>query len=309
MAGARNALNAPAHRIFPRQPPQYGGFPPGVAPSLDALGSGIQDHRLNYNQTNNNDGSGIGILGFYGDTPRVINAVPSTLSTAGISALANAVQGTPVTLAGASTGITVLAAALRVWPSLNIMPVGTLVLDGNPAVVKFGGIGFVSAFYDPASLLARAVSISGVTSGTGGDFLVLGADVYGYPLSQTVTVAAGANTVNSLKAFKFIFSVTPQFSDAHNYSVGTSDVYGLPLYAASFFDQSISWNAGAIVAVTGFVAGVTTVPSTRLLGDVRGTYATQSASDGTKRLIISQRPSLAAMATNPTNGLFGVPQV
>ena len=45
-------------------------------------------------------------------------------------------------------------------------------------------------------------------------------------------------------------------------------------------------------------------------GDVRGTYALQSASDGTKRLVLYVSPSVANLsnATNLPTGLFGVAQ-
>jgi hypothetical protein len=305
----RTAFYAPAHRINNKSNIQGVNPPvaPDAAPSLDFAGSGIQDHRLPYNMFNGaNAATAIGVLGWYGaDTPRTLNVIPSTLHADTIAAAAHVVLGTAMTLAGASTGITVVpAGGLLVAPAMNVIPAGALVLDGNPAIFRYG-TGFISAFYDPTKMLSRAVSITGVSAGAGGDFLVSGWDVYGEPMTDTITVAAGVNTVNSLKAFKFVGSIVPQFTDAQNYSVGTADVFGLPIFGASFFDQTISWNATAIVAATGFVAGDVTAP-TALTGDVRGTYATQSASDGTKRLIVSQRPSLSQMVTSGISiGLFG----
>ena len=93
-------------------------------------------------------------------------------------------------------------------------------------------------------------------------------------------------------------------------SVGTGDVFGFPLYSATWTagadaDVSISWNAAAITANTGYVAGVTST-ATATTGDVRGTYAVQSASDGSKRLVFTQSPALTNIGS--VSGLFGVTQ-
>lgn len=310
MAGARTALNGPAHRIMPKRAAGSGGFPPDIAPSLDLMGSGIQDHRAQWNKYNNNQGTGKGVIGWYGGSnPRVIDAVPSTAGAALIAALAHVVSGTPMTLVSSTAlGVTVLAAATLVWPSRNVIPAGALVIDGLPAQQNFGS-GFVSAFYDPSTMLSRVLSATGVSAGSGGTITFNGWDIYGYPMTQTITLAAGVNTVNSLKAFKYIGSVVPNFTDANNVSIGYGDVIGLPLYSSKFSNVGLVYNGAAVFASTGYIAGVTTNPSTALLGDVRGTYALQSASDATKRIIMNQIPDLPAMVTNPTTGLFGQTQV
>jgi hypothetical protein len=160
--------------------------------------------------------------------------------------------------------------------------------------------------WNPQAMVARAVSITGSSSATGGNFLVSGYDIYGVPMSEVIAGPASATTVNGKKAFKYIASVVPQFTDAHNYSVGTTDIYGFPLRADFFSDVAINYNAAAITASTGFVAAVTTSPATTTTGDVRGTYALQSAADAAKRLAIRQFIMPANMGT--TAGLFGVTQ-
>ena len=160
--------------------------------------------------------------------------------------------------------------------------------------------------WNPQALVSRAVSVTGSASSTGGNILISGYDIYGAPMSEVIAAPAGASTVNGKKAFKYIASVTPQFTDAHNYSVGTTDIYGFPLRSDFFGDVAINYNSAAITANTGYTAAVTTSPATTSTGDVRGTYALQSAADGSKRLMIRQFVLAANMATIP--GLFGVTQ-
>lgn len=310
--GASTAFWAPVHRVLARVAIGGAGFPLNASPSLDYLASGIQDHRLPYNSRGSSP-TQPGVVGWYGQaTTRTVNYVPSTIATANIAALANAVSGTAMVLrASTGAGITVLStsAPATFQPTGRILSAG-VVIDGLPTLVAFGTAGnFNTSFYNRSTYVSRAVSITGVSGGAGGAFLVSGYDIYGFPMSQTVTVAAGVNTVNSTKTFKAISSVVPQFSDAHNYSVGTADVFGFGLYINLFEATFVHWNGTFITASTGFTAGDTTSPATAATGDVRGTYAVQSASDGVKRLSLSSAPVLTAIQTNPTTGLFGVAQV
>lgn len=160
--------------------------------------------------------------------------------------------------------------------------------------------------WNPQALVARAVSVTGSASATGGNITIAGYDIYGMPMSEVIAAPASATTVNGKKAFKYIASVTPAFTDAHNYSIDTTDIIGLPLRSDFFGDTAINYNATGITASTGYVAAVTTSPATTTTGDVRGTYALQSAADGSKRLMIRQFILAANMGSIP--GLFGVTQ-
>ena len=278
-----------------------------AGPGAQLGGSGLIDPRIGYNVTRKG-WIGMGVSDF-----RCLSAVPQTLGLGTVAAAAHVVSGTAMTLAGASTGITVVGTG-GVHPIGNpgvTIPAGSLILDGAPALINYGladanGNYFNNA-YDNSSLLSRCISITGVGAGAGGNFLVTCADAYGYQWTQLVTVAAGVNTVATLKAAKYVISVVPQFTDPQNYSVNTTDTFGLPIRAAVFSETIIHWNETLITANTGFVAAVTTNPSTNLLGDVRGTYAVQSASDGTKRLTIRVSPGQANLATSV--GVFGVAQI
>lgn len=311
--GGVSTFWAPVHRVLARSSnTANAGFPLNAAPSMDYLAAGIQDHRWVYNAR----GSSAllpGVLGWYGTASTVVaNYVPSAIATANIAALANAVSGTPMTLvASTAAGITVLStsAPATFYPTGRVVSAG-VVIDGLPTLQMFGtGGNFSTGFYNRTTYVGRAVSITGVSSGAGGNFLISGYDIYGYPMSQLLTVGAGVNTVATKKTFKAIVSVVPQFSDAHNYSVGTADVFGFGILANFFESTFLYWNGSLITASTGFTVPDLTTPATTTTGDVRGTYAVQSASDGTKRLTFKVSPTISLLVTNPTTGLFGQPQV
>lgn len=274
-----------------------------LAPSVVRGGYMLFDPRVGYNATRK------GFIGLGMDYRRVLTGQPAAKAAANIAALANAASGVAMTLVSATgAGVTVLGAAAVVWASGNTIPANSLALDGAPGLLTYGiadpaGI-YAANAYDNSKALARAVQITGVVNTAGGDFLVSGADLYGYPQTETITAAAGVATTNGKKAFKFIYSVTPQFTDAHNYSVGTTDIFGFPLRAAQFDQALVWWDSTLITANTGFVGADTTSPATATTGDVRGTYAVQSAADGTKRLCMAVGIAEATCVT--AAGAFGV---
>lgn len=306
---ARTAFFAPAHRVRGRSAPGSlapGNFP-NSAPSLDYGGSGLMDPRLPWNVANSPTGAQV--IGWLGvDTICVTDQVPSAISTSNIAAAAHAVNGTPMTLVSATgSGITVVAAGgFLALPSRNTIPAGALAIDGEPNYIRLG-ISDYTGFYDPTTGISRAVSITGSSGASGGNFLISGADWYGLPMTQLLTVGAGAVTANTLKGFKFVESVVPQFADAHNYSVGTADIYSFDLAADNFAHVEIFW-AGVLQTLSTFTAAVKTT-ATDLTGDTRGTFTPASSSDGTKQLQIFVTPSAARLTTVPMDvGLFGVAQ-
>lgn len=171
-----------------------------------------------------------------------------------------------------------------------------------------GGAGL---FYDSRRIFARGIAITGVSGGAGGAFTISGYDGWGQLQTETITVAAGANTVGSVKTYKYITSITPTFTDAHNYSVNTADLFGFPLFNKYWEELMIFYNGALITSNTGWTAGDTTSPATKTTKDVRGTYALQTASNSSDRLVIYQLPSFAEMGASPTNytSLYGVTPV
>lgn len=141
-----------------------------------------------------------------------------------------------------------------------------------------GGSGL---FLDGRQAVTRGLRITGAASGTGGTFTVAGWDIYGMPMREIITVGAGAVTGYGVKAFKYIQSVTPNFSDAHTYSVGTSDVFGFAYRAPLWENVEVAWNALYMSAATGFTAPLSLITTpTGTTADVRGTIQTSALGGG-----------------------------
>lgn len=138
---------------------------------------------------------------------------------------------------------------------------------------------------------------------------VTGFDVYGQPMTQT-RLGPNNNTVATLKAFKEIVSISSSTALATNVSVGIGDVFGLPYNVPDIgYIQSVKW-AGVLATDAGTaVVGVATSPSTAALGDVRGTYAPSSASNGARRLVMTiALPGLASGPNATRVRAYGVTQ-
>lgn len=137
--------------------------------------------------------------------------------------------------------------------------------------------------------------------------------MWGQPQSEVIAFAGGAVTTNGKKAFKYIVSVTPASTDGgHSLSVGTTDIYGFTMRDDFWEYTNVYWNGAFITSSTGWTAADATSPATTSTGDTRGTYATQSASDSSKRLAIFMSvPSYNLLNADNLNNqtMFGVPPV
>ena len=168
--------------------------------------------------------------------------------------------------------------------------------------------------FNPMGALARNVTITAtVATAAGGAFLVRGFDVHSQAMSETITAAAGTATAAGKKAFKFIQSVIPQFADATSalYSVGVGDVYGLPFRCDRIEYIDYDYAGVDIGTSTGIITAVTTNPATPTTGDVRGTIAISTASNGANRLFIKQTFALLNTiqgTPNNTAPILGVTQ-
>lgn len=154
---------------------------------------------------------------------------------------------------------------------------------------------------DPRQTCQRAVVITGVSGGAGGNFLVTGVVSSGQTATQLVTIGAGAVTGTTKKTFKYILSVVPQFTDAHNYSVGTTDIYGFLTKVSVWDDVLVTYGGVTMTTSNGFTAadGAT---ATNLTGDVCGTVLATSIAGASNGALVGlvmtgRRLHLTAMAS------------
>lgn len=301
---AKTALSGPM--IVYGQPPVVNGmvtdYNPDLAPSFFWGGIALLDPRLGYFPGGNdaNPVNGFAATGTYA----IIDQAPSQLAANNIAAAQVPVAATPMTLVSASgAGITV-ASSVTNFATGQIVT-GLLAIDGAPGLVSFGTNASPS-LYDPTKALSRNLRFTSVGNDSSGTVTIVGYDIYGLRMTETVTLS-NATVASGKKSFKFVQSITPGGTlSGSNLSVGTGDVYGFPLRIDDFVYSEIYWNGALITANTGFLAAVTTSPATATTGDVRGTYAVQSASDGTKKLQVFTDIKVANLGSS--TGLFGVTQ-
>lgn len=152
----------------------------------------------------------------------------------------------------------------------------------------------------------RAVKVNCAT--TPRAFTVTGYDVYGQPMSEVIAVTVAGTAVTGLKAFYQISGVTIAGS-ATACVVGTSDVLGIPVRVANAAyvvsvksNNTLAQDAGAFVAAD-------TATATTGTGDVRGTYAPATTSNGIIRTVMLISLPGIAVGPNATRiGALGVNQ-
>lgn len=275
---------------------------PDAAPSLSWAFYGLLDPLYRYRE----GGGALAVggypnqaLGFQAGEFQTAEFAPAALSAVNLAALQANVANAPLSLVSVSgAGITVLAAAFTVLNTGLIVPAATLRIGANPAWLGFSQSGAFQIWTGAG--VGRCVSLTSTSNLSAINYTIRGYDLYGRPQSE---VLAGPNnaTVNSLKGYKWITSITPSATNAGQVSVGTADKFQFPLRAGRFWETTIYWNDTLITASTGFVGA-----SALATADPRGTYAIQgAASDGTIRLQIVQRITPANLNNQPT-GIFGV---
>lgn len=209
--------------------------------------------------------------------------------------------GTPVT--GTTTGLGALQ-------TLSGAPFTAVITAGNGvSAITFAGM----TLYDlglsrcPSITTPSASSIETAFTITGYDVAMLPDNTFtvGFLVTQTFSgPSTTAGTSIGLKAIRYVKAITGSGNTTSAVSFGVSDTLGFPVKVGKAEDVILKYNNQTATGL-GLTVAVTTNPSTAALGDVRGTYALQSAADNSKVFcawIFVRDPNL-------DTGVWGVPQV
>lgn len=188
----------------------------------------------------------------------------------------------------------------RLPPLDNVLPMVAVRVElGSPALAVTNNIAAAQAVAGAGNLTLAAAVLTNpptvpdvprswqIVSTNAGDttqtVTVTGTDVYGAAMTELKTLN-GTSIVLGLKAFFKITKVAISAACAGNVSMGTSTVLGLPVYLpnAALIMKELIDGAAATAGTT--VAGLSpNTKSTNATADVRGTYISNSANDGTKQ--------------------------
>jgi hypothetical protein len=204
----------------------------------------------------------------------VWDCVPQTLQTANIAASQTASGAGAITLTAGTSAKSVVRADGQTVIQLN-----------TPRALQVN-----------TSTTARTVTISGY-------------DYFGQAMTEAITVATAGTAKSGKKAFYQIVSATISGS-ATAVTIGTTDILGLPVRVIDAgYVVKVGWNNTLAQDAGTFVVADMTNPATSTTGDVRGTYTPSSASDGSKRLVMTIALPAIAVGPNATRtGALGVTQ-
>jgi len=281
-------------------------------PMITDLGDSMMDPRAAYAYQ---PGSGVTArtLGFYNNTA-MIDYVPAAINSSAFVVNTASSGVSTFTLAAASSAGGTFSTTIIAPETGNVT--GTLIaIDSTAAVLTFGSAG-TTAVWNPGAGTGRNITIKPSSNLDAGTYSVAGRDQYGFKMTENI--AGGSTNLAGKKAFKYVSSVTNTTTPTSTgILVGFGDIFGYPLYT-----PYIGVNAMTMLTATASQAAtfVTTTISPALLSsiaaistnaDVRGTYASSTASNGTLRLQMIVTPTASAVAAITSTNiapLFGATQ-
>jgi hypothetical protein len=286
-------------------------------PDISDLGSGLMDPRPFYRYS---PGSAVGthVLSLF-NSEGYVDFVPTSISSNGL--LSNGTSSASGTLTLTATGAGVTTTSVIAPESgatiTGLILLGSTVAGSTIPYIQYGQSGTVCS-WNPQFGTGRNISIACSSNLDSGNFTVLGRDMYGFKMSETL--AAGSTTITGKKAFKYISSITASTTiTSTGFLIGYGDIYGFPLKLPYCGINSIvqvlaSAYSSAVPVLMSSVTVVlasTVATQTSTTPDVRGTYASTTASNGTVRFQIYQGVDPVMMGNitaSDTSALFGATQ-
>ena len=150
---------------------------------------------------------------------------------------------------------------------------------GNPNLTNVGAWPWIQAgcmaLWDPTQAMGRVLRVvSSSASDTAFTVIVRGWDMYGVPMTEAIAVTA-AGTTYGKKAWKYVNTISLTHAGGATtigtITLGTGDVFGIPIKSDFFEYMSIFWNGALQTANTGWLVADSTTPATQTTGDTRGT--------------------------------------
>ncbi len=276
------------------------------APSMFKFGGMILDPRSFYTYNPGQDAT-VRTYGWVGlGYSPVIDQVPTAVSSNGVAQNQALTAATAVTLTASNTAnVTINQTITNAVTGASVT--GIRAIDGVQAPITYGSDANVAA-WSPATAISRNITITTTGNDLGGFWNIAGYDLYGYPVSESVSASSSAATLTSRKTYKYIASITPVTSGTFGSSsvmVGVGDVFGLPLYVPR--GEYIRGIFGSLESLSSQITAGATATATSTTADVRGTFSsTLTSSAGTNRLVVFWSPNVAVTGTS--EGLVGVTQ-
>jgi hypothetical protein len=277
-------------------------------PMLSDLGDALLDPRAAYNYK---PGQGItalslGFFNNYGD----VDYVPLTANASAFvtSSYTSTAVTANFTLVSASSGLGTYATTI-IAPETGKVSESLIAIDSTAAYLAFGTAGTVCV-WNPGGGTGRAISITTSSSGDGGTFSIAGRDMYGFKMTETLAITQGTTnssgyTITGQKAFKYISAISNTSTPVSTgVSIGFGNKFGFPL-AVPYTGQnavvnlcptSFSSIASIGLSSANTVLASTAATQTSTTPDVRGTYTSSIATNGTLRLQMVVTPSASAVA-------------
>lgn len=285
------------------------------APTVADLGDAMMDPRSAYAYQ---PGSGVTAKTFaFFNNQGVVDYIPITLNaSAFVSASVVSTGVTTYTLNAASSSGGTFSTTI-IAPETGKATGTLLAIDSTAAFLSVGQQGTIS-LWNPGAGTGRNITIKLSSNLDGGSFSISGRDMYGYKITETI--AAGSTNLAGKKAFKYVSSITNTTTPTSTgVSIGFGDLYGVPLYAPyAGLNLQVALNSSVLISAvvplstTNFVAALpSTATATSTNGDVRGTFASTTASNGVQRLQLVLTPAASAIAAITSTNvapLFGATQ-
>lgn len=271
---------------------------PQRGPMVADLGDAMMDPRAAYSYA---PGGAALTYGFFNNVG-MVDYVPVTANASAFVAAATVSTGISTYTLTASSANGTYSTTI-VAPETGKASETLLAIESTAAYLTFGSAGYASvAVWNPGAGAGRNITIKLSSNGDGGSFTVAGRDVYGYKVTETI--AAGSTNLAGTKAFKYISSITNTTTPTSTgVSIGFGDVFGFPLAVPyvglnALVSVNSSANNSSItnLSTTTTVLASTVATQTSTTPDVRGTYASSTATNGVIRLQMQVTPAASAIA-------------